>query len=808
MEHYNVFLVICSILIAIISSYAALLIVKSMTQTDRTVIKRLSLVFGSVIFGSGIWCMHFVAMLALHTGFEVSYDPLLLILSIVFAALSSSTAFILLSRPSVSNRQLIYCALFISAGILSMHYVGMEAMEMNAMIEYNPLLVFLSGMIAIVTSFAALKIFIYFSRQSESSLTGPMISAVIMGIAIAGMHYTGMASATFTQHEAHSMTLNGTGLRQDVLGYLIVIIMFIILSFVFVVLFFEQKIRQTNRNYSISDKIYRSLIYSANDAVITADQSGKILSWNRAAERIFGYQKEEALNQPLTLIMPDRYAEAHQQGMKRYAETAQKVVIDQTVELEGQHKNGHIFPIELSLSSIKDHHQQFFTGIIRDITDRVKQQKKIEELVYKDPLTHLPNRRMLLEELDRILNDLDQAHAEVAVAFIDMDRFKQINDIYGHETGDELLKLMAKRINHLTDSKDLFGRQSGDEFIIISPDCSPYQMSVKVNKMIEAFQDSFLINQTEIFISPSIGISLFPKDGTTAAELIKQADMAMYKAKELGRNQFQFYTKALNEEVLHKLKVEYGLRNAILNHELEIYYQPLVYIHTNQVKGVEALLRWNSPELGFVSPGDFIPLAEENQQIIPIGEWVLENACIQFMKWANEGHIIDHMSVNISAVQFQQPDFAEMVGSVLHKTGMPPSKLVLEVTETVIQDVNHSLPTLNRLKDMGVKLSLDDFGTGYSSLQYLKDFPLSILKIDMSFIRSLLSDKRNQIVVNMIINMAEELNMEVVAEGVETENQRAYLANRNSLYYQGYLYSPPVSNQELVRLLERGRISN
>ncbi|WP_227394675.1 bifunctional diguanylate cyclase/phosphodiesterase [Jeotgalibacillus aurantiacus] len=787
MGEYNLFLVTGSLLIAIFSSYAALLLVKKMIQENKRSRKGLWLTSGSLIFGAGIWCMHFVAMLAYHLIMPVSYHPGLLFLSIVFAAISSFTAFLLLNKKVITSRVIIFGSVFISISILSMHYIGMEAMRMQADIVYNLWIVALSALIAVVASYAALRIFIYFSFQKNSSaFIGPAISAVIMGIAISGMHYTGMASATF-DHSAHHAVQDVTGLDQNTIGSIIAIAMLIILSFVFIVIFYDKKMALANQRLTMTDQLYRSIMDAANDAVITTDGNGAVLSWNKAAETIFGYGKSEMMDQPLSVILP---------GYELSSDNDK-----QTLVLKGKHKNNKTFPIELSFSSVKNESQLYYTGIIRNISERVKQQKKIEELVYKDPLTNLPNRRMLNEELGKMIHSASNTGQEVAAAFIDMDRFKQVNDVYGHQTGDLLLKAMADRMSHLLKYEDLIGRQSGDEFIILSPASSPFQISTKANAVLTAFKDPFLIGNTEIFMSPSIGISLYPQDGITADELIKHADMAMYKAKELGGAHFQFFTSEINDEISSKMKMESGLRKAIMNEELEVYYQPLVSIHDNQINGVEALIRWHSKELGTVSPADFIPLAEETNLILPIGEWVLRKACTQFTEWKKSNYMPGHLAVNISSIQFKQEDFPQLVRKVLEETGMPPHCLVLEVTETVIQDVEKSLPTLHSLKEMGIKLSLDDFGTGYSSLQYLKDFPLDIIKIDKSFVQSLLISPKNQAVVDMIINMAEQLEMEVIAEGVESEDQRKYLATRESIFYQGYLYSPPLTFEELTSQL-------
>lgn len=796
---YNSILVVFSVLIATISSYAALLIVRRMMHSEKSNQRVVWLCIGSVIFGAGIWSMHFVAMLAYDMGMVVSYNRMLLALSILFAAASSFTAFFLLTKTIKRGITLPIGALFISSGVLSMHYVGMEAMVMHASIQYNLWIVAASVLIAFTASYTALQLFIYFSKtENLHIISGPILSSVVMGIAIAGMHYTGMASATFTSTMQSTGMHAIAGLNQTVIGYLIVAAMLLSLFLVLLHVYYDRRLVSTTKELQLSDRLYKTIVHTANDAIIMADASGHILSWNAAAETFFGYTKEEALHQPLSIIMPAASREAHHAGMRRFHATGEKRVIDQTVELQGQHKNGTIFPLELSLSVVKSSSDVYFTGIIRNITDRKEQQERIQKLVYIDELTDLPNRRMIHEQLAQTVRNAEQKQETIAVGFIDMDRFKQVNDVYGHQIGDALLREMSARMRTILHPKDILGRQSGDEFIWIASDCSAFEMSGKARKLMTLFDQPFMIEGIELFISPSIGISMYPDDSSDSEELIKNADVAMYFSKQLGGRQFQFFTPKINEQIATKMYLESGLRKAIELEEFVVFYQPQVSVLDNRIIGVEALIRWESKELGRVSPMDFIPLAEETNLINPIGEWVLRKSCSDFMEWERAGKSVQSLSVNISAIQFQQEGFVPLVKRVLRETAMDPTRLVLEVTESVLQNVDKALPVLHQLKAMGVKLSLDDFGTGYSSLQYLKDFPLDCLKIDKSFVQSILTSSRNQAVVDTIITMAERLEMSIVAEGVETIEQLDYLAKKDQVSYQGYLYSPPVPYDELM----------
>lgn len=797
---YNILLVILSIMIAITSSYAALLIIRRMMHTDQRVRRNVWLGIGSLVFGAGIWCMHFVAMLALDIGVEVSYDPTLVLISIAFAAVSSFGAFSIIAMWRYKHQSFKLGAVFISIGILSMHYIGMEAMRTPHEMNYNPFLIVISVLIALFASYTALRIFAFYSlRENLSVVTGPIISAFVMGGAIAGVHYTGMASATFRHQDYYRIDETVTGWQSEGLAYSIATIMTVILILVFLHLYYDRRLVTANTKLDFSHAIYKTIVQSASDAIVTADVDGQITSWNKSAEAIFGYSEEEVLQKSLTILMPEQARPKHVLSLQHYLTTGEGRVIDRTVELQGLHKRGEVLAIELSLSVVESLDNTYFIGIMRDVTERQNHQKRIQELVYLDELTNLPNRKMLREQLAQAIREAEKADEEIGVAFIDMDRFKKVNDVYGHEIGDELLKQIANRMSGSLHPKDVLGRQSGDEFILIARGCTAFKISSKSQQLISEFQRPFIIQDIEIFISPSIGISMFPHDASDAEGLIKNADVAMDLSKQLGGQQFQFFTSEMNERISKQLKMEDSLRKAIENEEFVLFYQPQVCPSNHQIIGAEALIRWNNQELGHVSPMEFIPLAEQTRLILPIGEWVLESACRDFVDWTRKGYRLETISVNISAIQFKQDDFIGIVEKVLIETQMPVTSLVLELTESIIQDVEKALPTLHRLKNMGIKLSLDDFGTGYSSLQYLKDFPLDSLKIDKSFIDFLSVDPKNQAVVETIVTMAKKLGMDVVAEGVETNEQWAYLSRISSIYGQGYLFSPPLPVDEFIK---------
>ncbi|WP_226582010.1 bifunctional diguanylate cyclase/phosphodiesterase [Halobacillus litoralis] len=803
---YTIELVLVSLLIAIVSSYTSLLIVRRMLLSQRQNKQWGWLISGSLTFGGGIWSMHFVAMLAYQMDMTVTYDSAMLGWSIICAGASSFTAFFIINKNLKNRAALSVSAVFIATGILSMHYIGMEAMQMRARIDYNPWMVLVSVLIALLASFGALYIFT--SQQKDNKRSTPVLmwgSAVLMGIAISGMHYTGMTSASFYMDKQTTAPLeNRAVVQQGTLGYLIAITILIILGFMVILVYYNRKLEDTHHQYSLADKIYRSIVESANDAIITANKEGRILSWNKAAEEIFGFNANEMLNQPLTAIMPASYRSAHEIGIQSYIEARKAQVIDQTVQLEGLHKNNGVFPIELSLSTIEEEGEIYFTGLVRDVSERMKSQERIKELVYKDELTHLPNRRMLYDHLSSCVQHAKKTKEIISVMFLDLNRFKQVNDVYGHKTGDELLRQLSARIQQHLSEQDMLARQSGDEFVIVCPQTTTYKTGNLANDIIQAVRTPFVIAGKEIYMSMAIGISIFPDNGSTVDVLIKNADTAMYQSKQKGDNKAYFFTEEMNELISKKMQLEYGLRKAIEKEELLLYYQPQVNVKTGKVKGVEALIRWNHPELGLISPLEFIPLAEETNLIIPMGEWILQEACSQFKQWLNQGYKLDHISINISSLQFREPDFAKLIQRVLEENQLKPECLELEITESVVQDSNEAIPIMHTLKNMGVKLSLDDFGTGYSSLRYLKDFPLDVLKIDKSFVQTVYNSNKDQAVIDTIIDMADRLELSVIAEGVETIEQLNYLNEKNCLEYQGFLFSAPVSKNQIPMLLSQG----
>ncbi|GKW44487.1 EAL domain-containing protein [Planococcus sp. NCCP-2050] len=422
--------------------------------------------------------------------------------------------------------------------------------------------------------------------------------------------------------------------------------------------------------------------------------------------------------------------------------------------------------------------------------DKRKTEENINFLAFHDNLTGLANRLQLTKHIEMAVTSPKQQ--ELAVIYVDLDRFKIVNDTMGHDYGDELLIQASNRLRECVRKSDLVARQGGDEFIVLAKEVDRKDAAVIAKKIIHCFSKPFYLKGEEFFMSASIGISTYPKDGSQVSELIKFADKAMYEVKKHGKNNYQFYLHEEKTEVEKKLKLEQGLKRALENEEFELFYQPKVELDTQKVYGVEALIRWNHPDLGMVPPLDFIPIAEQTGMILPIGDWVLNEAIRQNKEWLKDGKKIQ-MAINVSNLQFEDHLFIEKVKKGLEIHQLPAECLELEITESVMQNISHSAAIINELKEIGVLISIDDFGTGYSSLSLLNSLPIDIVKIDRSFIKDMLSSRNASVLVKTIIEMGDNLNFRLVAEGIEDENQLSLLIDKGCHYGQGYLFSPPLA---------------
>lgn len=564
----------------------------------------------------------------------------------------------------------------------------------------------------------------------------------------------------------------------------------------------ESKVEQRTKELKESKQIYKSLYDQHYLAIYSLDLEGRITSINSACENLSGYSEKEILEKPIfDLIDKENQEMAKKYFISTVSNGPCNFEMLFTTKLEKK--------LELDVTCIPiivDSKVTGIYGIIKDITEYKINQGKIHHMAFHDSLTSLPNRRFIKDKIEELMIDIKNNTEKAAVMFIDLDRFKGINDTLGHEMGDQLLIAASNRLKNCLRKSDIVARQGGDEFTVLLSSVSDTNDVIKVaEKIINSLSNPFLINKHELVISCSIGIAMFPDDGEDWITLMKNADAAMYSVKEEGRNGYNFYIPELNQINSQKFILEKSLKNAIKREELILYYQPQINTKNNEIIGAEALVRWNHPSLGLVPPSEFIALAEETGLILTIGEWILRAACKQMMLWQQKGYKLSKMGVNISVKQFQLYDFVEVVSGILKDTGLDGRYLELEITESIaMQNEDEVIVKILALKQMGISVSIDDFGTGYSSLSYLKKFPISTLKIAQQFVKDIKNDSDEEAIVSAIIAMANKLNINIIAEGVETESHVKFLTNQKCYIMQGYFFSRPLSSDKFVNVLERG----
>lgn len=684
---YSSSLVLISLCVAILASYTAL----DLTGRIATAKGRAALLWmggGALAMGIGVWSMHFIGMLAFSLPIDLGYDLALTAFSLLIAVLSSGFALWLVSQPSLPWLQLVFGALIMGAGIACMHYTGMAALRMLPGIDYDPTLFGASLLIAVGASAAAL--WIAFRLRTHTPYVRQIrgLAAVVMGFAIVGMHYTGMAAANFPEGSFCGALAAG-GLQGDGLVYLVLITTLAVLAV--------------------------ALLTSVLDARLEA----------RTAE----------LARSLTLA-----------------------------------------------------------------------NQELTQLALHDTLTDLPNRTLLADRIEQAIAKVAEQGGCFALMFIDLDGFKPVNDAFGHHIGDLLLKAVAARLRGHLHSQDTLARIGGDEFVLLVELQEPNDAVDVAVKQVNLVSRPFRVAEHDLQLSASLGIVLYPGNGQDQHELLRNADAAMYHVKSAGKNGYSFFDVSMNSNARQQLQLVQDLRQALEQRQFRLHYQPKFDAQACQPIGAEALLRWEHPQQGLLLPDRFIGLAEKTGLIIPIGEWVLIEACRQMRQWLDQGYQDWRMAVNLSAIQFCHAGLVESVARALQQSGLPANCLTLEITETTaMHDADASLTVLQRLSDMGVDLSIDDFGTGYSSLMYLKRLPANELKIDRGFVRDLEQDSDDAAIVSAIVALGQALGLRIVAEGVETDQQQAFLTRLGCDSLQGYLLGQPVPAEQFMGRLQAMR---
>lgn len=548
---------------------------------------------------------------------------------------------------------------------------------------------------------------------------------------------------------------------------------------------------------------YQSIWETCGDAVIVVDETFRVQYANPAMRTIFGYTAAEAIGMTLAQFQPPVGQHQAEAGLFDVIRASKEGNGSHTAEALALRRDGASVPTEVTYNEVVFEGRRMMVAFVRDVSERKRTENRVRFMAHHDTLTGLPNRALLEDRIAQAIHYGARCRSGLWIVFIDLDRFKYINDSLGHRAGDALLNIVSQRLQAAVRDIDTVGRLGGDEFIVLLPERGGQTLTLDaVQRIMNAVAQPLVVEGHELFVSCSIGISTFPADGTDSETLVAHADMAMYRAKENGRNNFQFFTAEMNDGFMDRLDMEGDLRNAIDQNELLLHYQPQVDLRTGRIVGMEALLRWNHPVRGMVPPARFIRLAEETGLIMSIGHWVLRTACAQNKAWQMAGLGNLRVAVNLSARQFTHAGLVASITGILDEAGLDAKYLDIELTESLVMtDVENVTSTLRELKEVGVQISIDDFGTGYSSLAYLSRFPIDVLKIDQSFVLNVASSPDDAAIVASIISLAHNLRLHVIAEGVETEAQLDYLRRHGCEEMQGYLFSKAVPAKNFETLL-------
>jgi diguanylate cyclase (GGDEF)-like protein/PAS domain S-box-containing protein len=546
-----------------------------------------------------------------------------------------------------------------------------------------------------------------------------------------------------------------------------------------------------------SDYRYKSVVENLPQLIIII-QNGVIIFANTTTLKVAGvHHLSDLIGKPIIDFIHPTYKD---KLIKRKKEILENKSGNEFLEYNFVRPDGKLLHLEILGTAIKYKGKPAILVIGNDVTSKKEYQAEIEYMAFHDSLTGLPNRYLLDKYLEEAIKNSEKMSQELSIMFIDLDRFKFINDTLGHKWGDLLLVQVSERLVKSVRQGDIVARQGGDEFLILLKDTNPYDIKYIAEAIINCFTTPFLLEGEEFFTSPSIGISVYPKDGHDKETLTRHADSAMYLAKKRGKNNFQFYNNENEENKQRNIKIEQVLKRALVNNEFQIHYQPKVELKTGKIFCVEALLRWTQPELGKIPPSEFIPIAEEIGMIVPIGSWVMFEVCKQNRSWQESG-INVCVAVNVSAIQLEDPRFIEMVKETLFRSKLSPEYLILEITESVMKNITNSNSIINKVKNLGVKIAIDDFGTGYSSLSVLSKFTIDYVKIDKAFVNEITTNTNTASIIKTMIEIGENLQFDLIAEGIENGQQADFLTKNNCRFGQGFLFSPPLPADEVEHLL-------
>jgi len=758
-------LVALAALVCALASFAAINFLNHVGKTTGYM-RDVWLCVAAAASGFGIWATHFIAMLAYSPGIPSGYNIVLTLLSLLAAMLLTGMGLVIASGNRVTAGRWIGGAT-VGGGIAAMHYTGMAAFEIAGRIQWDPVLVVVSIVLGAAIGATALP-----AGLRDGSLKWKAIGAVLLTLAICSHHFTAMSAVSIIPDPTvvvSEMALPA-GLACARRAFASLTILFLACAGL------ALDIRERHRAELEVDHM-RGLADASAEGLLLCD-GDKIVSINSNLTELTGYVPDEVIGESLAICLPEELVRRKLVARPR-----------ERIEAQLRDVDGQFIPAEFILRSIDFAGRPHHAIAVRDLRDRKKAEEHIHFLAHHDALTGLPNRNSFNARLDQEIEAHQASGRSFAVFCLDLDRFKEVNDLFGHAAGDALLKKVAICVTAVLDRNQMMARLGGDEFAIIATNLSSPSAARRIAENItEALRIENESSTTASFVSTSIGVAIFPNDALDGWGLLTHADTALYRAKTDGRGVYRFFEAAMGVEVHDRRALEHDLRSAIARHEFELAYQPQARLDTREITGFEALLRWRHPQRGQVPPALFIPVAEESGAIQQIGEWVPRQACAEASGWTNPLGV----AVNVSAMQLHNPQFTQLVHGILVQTGLNPGRLELEITETaLVRDFNRALATLRLLKALGVRIAIDDFGTGYSSLSNLQAFPFDKIKIDGSFIKAVDANEQAATIVRAVLGIGRGLKLPVLAEGVETDEELGFLGAELCDQIQGYLLGKP-----------------